>query len=408
MSTTTTTGFTEGVRTATWIAPINIAVIKYWGKRDEALMLPANGSLSVTIDMSKMRAKTTALTSPSITTDRLWLNGKEVCAGDPGWARFQRCVDHLRHRAGQHNAHVHVCSENSFPTGAGVASSAAGYACLAMAVSDVIGLDCARENVSAAARLGSGSACRSVFGGFVLWERGEDGGTGGSESSIARQLFAEKHWPELRMVFLFVDERKKKVGSTDGMRRSMETSALMKARLESIPEKLVRMEDAIGRKDFAEFAEIAMRDSDQMHAVCLDTYPPIVYLRDTSHAVMALVTALNGACGRTVAGYTFDAGPNSVLFALDEDLPLLLAALKRFFPMPAEAEREVFERVGVDGVMSGEVERKVREGLDFDVWCGPSFSRVLLAEPGSGPQKLKDEDNCEGLLDVKTGLPKAK
>ena len=394
----------EGMRVATWIAPINIAVIKYWGKRDEALMLPANGSLSVTIDMSKMRAKTTALTGPNIAEDRLWLNGKETRAGDPGWARFQRCVDHLRVRAGQGNAHVHVCSENSFPTGAGVASSAAGYACLAMAVADALGLDPTRENVSAAARLGSGSACRSVFGGFVIWERGEDGADR-ADSSIARQLFTEEHWPELRMVFLFVDERKKKVGSTDGMRRSMETSTLMKARLESIPEKLVRMEDAIRRKDFAAFAEIAMKDSSQMHAVCLDSYPPLVYLRDTSHAVMALVAALNKACGRTVAGYTFDAGPNPVLFAQAPDLPLLLAALKRFFPVPPAA-KEIFEGDGVSTAMSADLEAEIKAELDFDVWSGSSFSRVLLAEPGTGPQKLKDDDgNYEGLLDVKTGLP---
>ena len=423
--TTVTTG--EETRAATWVAPINIAVIKYWGKRNEALMLPANGSLSVTIDMSQMRAKTTALAGPGLAEDRLWLNGKETCAGEPGWARFQRCVDHLRARAGRRDVHVHVCSENSFPTGAGVASSAAGYACLAVAVADVLGLDPAHENVSAAARLGSGSACRSVFGGFVIWDRGTDNDVSGANDdnnnnnndddscgSIARQLFTEQHWPELRMVFLFVDERRKKVGSTDGMRRSMETSTLMQERLRTVPDKLRRMEGAIRKRDFPAFAEIAMRDSDQMHAVCLDSYPPLVYLRDASHAVMALVAALNKACGRTVAGYTFDAGPNPVLFALAPDLPLLLAALKRFFPIP-EAAKSVFEAAendnsssgvsGVSGVLTPELEAKIGTELDFDVWQGTSFSRALLARPGCGPQKISSSDTTEALLNIETGLP---
>jgi diphosphomevalonate decarboxylase len=164
-----------------------------------------------------------------------------------------------------------------------------------------------------------------------MWSRGSDECADGSDST-ARQLFDETHWPELRMLFLFTDEREKRVGSTDGMAASVRTSTLFAERLRCVPGRLAALERAIAARDFGAFAEIAMRESNQLHAVMLDTYPPLVYLTDASHAVIRVVHAMNSAVGRTIVGYTFDAGPNPVLFVLEPDVPLVFGIFCSMFP----------------------------------------------------------------------------
>ncbi|KAK6156281.1 hypothetical protein DH2020_010529 [Rehmannia glutinosa] len=204
------------VLTVTAQTPTNIAVIKYWGKRDEDLILPINDSISVTLDPDHLCTTTSVAVSPAFTQDRMWLNGKEVSLSG---GRYQNCLRELRSRASDvedeekgikiakkdwEKLHVHVVSYNNFPTAAGLASSAAGLACL-----------------------GSGSACRSLYGGFVKWIMGKE--ENGSDS-IAVQLEDEKHWDDLVIIIAVVSSRQKETSSTSGMRDTVETSMLIKHR----------------------------------------------------------------------------------------------------------------------------------------------------------------------------------
>src|SRR3989338_3259985 len=194
----------------TCLATPNIAVIKYWGKRDNALNLPMNGSFSVTMDES-LRTVTTVAFDASLAKDMLTLNGKMAMEGEV--ARASKVLDAIRKEAGM-KAKARVSSTNNFPTAAGIASSASGFAALACAGADAAGLDATSRELSIFARLGSGSACRSVLGGFVEWKMG--GKKDGSDS-YAVQVAPAPHWPELRNVIAIVDAGRKKVGSAHGM-----------------------------------------------------------------------------------------------------------------------------------------------------------------------------------------------
>lgn len=188
---------------------------------------------------------------------------------------------------------LHVCSENDFPTAAGLASSAAGYACFVYTLATLYGLE--KEELTAIARLGSGSACRSIYGGFVQWQKGEQ--ADGSDS-IAVQIAPTSHWPEMHVLVLVVSDERKKVGSTTGMRNSVETSELLKHRADvCVPQHVQKMTRAILEKDFATFGLITMKESNQFHAICLDTLPPCVYMNDQSHQVASFIHKYNDAAG---------------------------------------------------------------------------------------------------------------
>ncbi|EYC12312.1 hypothetical protein Y032_0048g1721 [Ancylostoma ceylanicum] len=164
-----------------------------------------------------------------------------------------------------------VSSTTNFPVGAGLASSAAGFAAIAVAIGKLF--DLSATEVSTLARMGSGSACRSVFGGLVEWCAGSD--PSGADC-VARQVLPEKWWPELRAVIVVIDDGEKEVGSSKGMRNTVETSELLKHRAKCIvPERIKRLSAAFEAHDFHEFALITMADSNQLHAICLDTFPPL-------------------------------------------------------------------------------------------------------------------------------------
>lgn len=191
------------------------------------------------------------------------------------------------------NYKLHICSENDFPTAAGLASSAAGYACFVYTLATLYGLE--NEELTGIARLGSGSACRSIYGGFVQWKKGDlnDG-----SDSIAVQIAPASHWPEMHVLILVVSDERKKVGSTVGMKLSVETSELLTYRMEKCVSKhVVEITKAILNKDFATFGEITMKESNQFHAICLDTYPPCVYMNDQSHGVSRFVHQYNQNAG---------------------------------------------------------------------------------------------------------------
>lgn len=331
--------------TVTATAPVNIAVIKYWGKRDEELILPINSSLSCTIDQESMCSRTTITASKEFPATTMVLNGKEEAINK----RTQRVLAALLARAEDYKAengavlvHKHewpayklrIVSHNNFPTAAGLASSASGFACLTRCLAEVYGF---RERfpgeLSTISRQGSGSACRSLYGGFVKWVKGEQ--KDGSDS-VAVQVAPESHWPDMRVLILVVNAGKKETSSTEGMQESVITSPLLAYRAASLVDPRIKvMEQAIAERDFATFARVTMQDSNQFHATCLDTYPPLFYMNDTSRKIIGIVHRLNDADGRATAAYTFDAGPNAVVYVLAKDMDRVLNLFLQHFLPPA-------------------------------------------------------------------------
>ncbi len=383
---------TEIYRAST-TAPVNIAVIKYWGKRDVKLNLPTNSSLSVTLSQSDLRTHTTASCSSTFHgPDTLILNSVPQ---DISSSRIQACITSLRSlRAHLESLEpsvpklstypLRVVSVNNFPTAAGLASSAAGFAAFVRAIADLFELPHSSTELSRIARQGSGSACRSLFGGYVAWRMGtqEDG-----SDSVAEEVALRSHWPNMRALILVVSAEKKGVSSTTGMQATVATSALFKARAEEIvPARMQSMEQAILERDFATFARITMKDSNSFHATCLDTDPPIFYLNDVSRAAIRIVERINEVAGETVAAYTFDAGPNAVVYYLEENKERVLGVFKGLLGS-SKSEDSRWSAASTKDLESldEKVAQTVREGV----------GSVILTSVGEGPmateQHLIDE-----------------
>lgn len=156
-------------------------------------------------------------------------------------------------------------------------------------IASLYGLE--NEDLTTIARQGSGSACRSMHGGFVHWKKGSlDNG----EDSVAVQVVNEDFWPEMRVLIVVINDTKKKVSSTDGMAKTAQNSELFKHRVDKLVDKrIAAVKQAIMDKNFEKFAEITMKDSNQFHAVCLDSFPPLVYMNDVSHKLAMIVHRFN-------------------------------------------------------------------------------------------------------------------
>ncbi len=298
----------------TAIGTPNIALIKYWGKRDPELNLPTNSSISITLDET-LNTKTSVLFSDCFKGDRLFINGEAYDLKDTKnekTAFTAKVLEHMRGLAGT-EAGALIVSKNSFPTAGGLASSASGAATLCYAVSEALELRLAPKELSIVARRISGSACRSISGGFVEWRKGS--AADGSDS-YAESIANEEHWPEVIDIITLIEDKKKKVSSSEGHRRATETSELYQIRPKIADRRVESMEKAIEQRDFEALAEITMKDSNSLHATALDSFPPILYLNDTSKAVIQRIHELNQHEGATIAAYTFDAGPNAQIITL--------------------------------------------------------------------------------------------
>ena len=296
------------------------------GKQDEDLIIPINDSLSGTLSTEDLCATTTVALSKNFDCDQMWLNGEEVCIASN--KRLVKCLQEIRRMSGASSEErLRICSRNNFPTAAGLASSAAGYACLLFALGRLFGVD-DKSQLSVLARMGSGSAIRSIDGGFVQWVAGDC-----SANSVARQIVDHEHWPEMRVVLLVVNAGQKETGSTEGMRRSVRTSALLPFRAKNVvPHRIALLTEAIRNRDFETFAELTMKDSNQFHAIALDSYPPIRYMTDLSGEIVRLVHAVNEFFSRNRLAYTFDAGPNACIYLLRDMLPLFFSIILKYFP----------------------------------------------------------------------------
>lgn len=292
----------DNIRTATAFANSNIALIKYWGNRDDALRLPVNGSISMNLD--GLFTRTTVSFQPSLALDELVINGHIVTGR--GLERVSSFLDLVRAQAGTERK-AKVLSENNFPAGAGIASSAAAFAALALASTAAAGLVLSEADLSRLARRGSGSACRSVPGGFVEWKVGA-----GDEDSYAISLAPPEHW-ELADCIALLSTRHKAVGSTEGHALAS-TSPFQAARVADSPRRLDLCRRAILERDFEALAAVVELDSDMMHAVMMTSNPPLLYWQPASLAVMAAVRQWRKE-GLPVC-YTLDAGPNVHIICL--------------------------------------------------------------------------------------------
>ena len=245
---------------ATAIAHSNIALVKYWGKRDIKLNLPAVGSISITLDA--LSTTTYVEFIPDLIQDMLELNGTQIESKER--VRVQKFMDLIRQKAGI-NDYALIKSENNFPSAAGLASSASAFAALGVAATHAAKLNLSLKDLSILARIGSGSAARSIFGGFVEMQKGlyKNGSDAFAES------IADNNYWDLRVLIAITSEREKKTGSTDGMAQSKKTSPYYRNWIATSPKDLSGMRAAIKKKDFQKLGEISEFSCLKMHALDL-------------------------------------------------------------------------------------------------------------------------------------------
>jgi diphosphomevalonate decarboxylase len=318
-------------RSAGYEAAPNIALVKYWGKRDDRLNLPNNSSLSMTV--SGLRSRTWVRFDPALSADRFWLNGRPAVAGP-----LKSTVDFLDlvRQEADLSLFAEVRSDNNFPTASGLASSASGFAALAGAASRAAGLRLTPRELSRLARRGSGSASRSIFGGFVEWQAGREAD---GHDSYAKPLWPPDHWPDLRdVVVLISDAPEKIVRSSRAMQETVRTSPAYAERLRNVPKRLAAIRRALRTRSPDRFLELIMEECDDFRRVCETTVPSLDYLAPASRAVLAAVRDLNREADYPIAGYTHDAGANVHVFTFREDLPRVRRRLRG---VPGVAETQV-------------------------------------------------------------------
>jgi diphosphomevalonate decarboxylase len=290
--------------TASAVACANIAFIKYWGNRDARLRLPLNSSISMNLE--GLVTQTRVSFRPEQEKDLLNLN-QQIVVGK-ALERVTALLDLVREAAGFRLC-AEVVSRNNFPTGAGIASSAAGFAALALAASRAAGLALSEPELSRLARRGSGSAARSIPGGFVEWQAGDSDAT-----SFAFSIAPAGHWALVDLVAV-VAPGEKAVGSSEGHLLAG-ASLLQAARVQDTPRRLAVCRKAILTRDFEALATIIELDSNLMHAVMMTSTPPLFYWEPASLLLMKLIPQWRQA-GLPVA-YTLDAGPNVHVICLSE------------------------------------------------------------------------------------------
>ena len=286
-------------------APANVALCKYWGKRDEDLLLPLSGSVS--ISLGELGTRTTVRVAES---DRYWLNGAALEADRPEARRLREYLDLFRSDTAPA---FEVRSANTIPTAAGLASSASAFAALARALDILFGWDLDVRSLSILARLGSGSAARSVATGFMEWHAGER--ADGADSYAERW---PEEWPELRIAVQVVSNAPKPMGSREAMRHTRETSPLFAAWSQAARRDLETIRQAVGARDFGRLGRAAEANALAMHATMIAARPALCYWLPETLVALRRVEELRTAGGISVFA-TLDAGPNVKLLFLESD-----------------------------------------------------------------------------------------
>lgn len=301
-------------RSATVSAAANIALIKYWGKTSDAnghsspANLPATGSVS--LGMEDLRT-TTTLSFAEGASDTF-----ESSLDEAAQQRIVRFLDRLRERFDCRD-HFHINTQNNFPTGTGLASSASGFAALTLAFNALLKLDLNETLLSQLARSGSGSAARSIFGGYVEVVLSDD--------AHAQQIIPAESWP-LDIVVAVTNSAAKAIGSTQAMQRTAQTSPYYEQWLSSHSDDMQSAKNAISAKDFDRLAEVSEHNCLKMHATIMTAQPPVLYWLPATLAVMHEVTAMRAA--GIPAFYSIDAGAQVKIICEPTATDTLLARLK--------------------------------------------------------------------------------
>ncbi len=305
------------------VAHTNIALVKYWGKHPawEELHVPTKSSISLTV--RDFYTETNVEIRPgSGRVRRFVLNNKEIAPDSKKWKKIQKFIDKLRTYVSNDFSRYdyEIVTKNNFPTAAGFASSASGFAALAKAILSALSEEHSwaeeilrdTKKVSVVARLGSGSASRSVDGGVRVWWRGWDK----KDFDPLWDSYSEKYTeaPEdIVLLYVPVEVREKKVGSREGMQQSVYTSPFYWQWVEVEEGLLWKVMRLLEKGRWEKLFPMIIKFSNNLHAICRSTYPPIEYLNNDSFVIMERVVDFNREYGPAVA-YTFDAGPNPVLF----------------------------------------------------------------------------------------------
>jgi len=290
---------TDASSPATATAHANIALIKYWGKADDELIIPVTSSLSLTLDA--LYTTTTVRFGIDGDADEATLDG-EVVTGK-AYNRIVDLLDLVRERAGIPDR-AEVISVNTVPTAAGLASSASGFAALAGAAAAAAGLELSDRELSRLARRGSGSASRSIFGGLAVWHAGTD-----DDSSYAEPVADPTGLSgDLAMVVLVLDAGEKSVSSREGMRRTVQTSPDYRPWVEAHAGHLASAMEAVKNGDLERLGAVAEENAAGMHGTMASAVPPVEYVTDQSRAALAAVKTLREE--GLPAWATMDAGPN--------------------------------------------------------------------------------------------------
>lgn len=298
----------------TAIAPSNIAFTKYWGRKDEEQRLPENGSISMSL--SDLLTTTTVEFAPGYSQDEVVINGGGL---EPDEA--ERVIKHLDRvrKLANISLKAKVVSNNNFPSGTGLSSSASGFAALSLAASKAAGLDLSEKDLSILARQGSGSACRSIPGGFVEWLDGDT-----SETSYATQIFPANHWA-IADVVAVVSEGKKEVSTSVGQ-QSATSSRFMQVRLAHMRETNEEVKKLMGERDFQGFGELIEAEALELHTIMLTQKPALIYWTPGTLNIMKL-TAHWRAEGLPVY-FTINTGQDIHLICEQENVDKVKAKLK--------------------------------------------------------------------------------
>ncbi|QMU07725.1 diphosphomevalonate decarboxylase [Levilactobacillus suantsaii] len=299
-------------------AHTNIALVKYWGKADQHLILPETSSLSLTLD--QFYTDTTVAFDPALSADEVTVNQQRL---SPAASQKVRHLLDLVRAQSRQDTFARVTSTNHVPMAAGLASSASAFAALAGAASQAAGLTLSRRDLSRLARRGSGSATRSIYGGFVEWHAGHNDAT-----SYAEPLLEQVTWP-VAIVALVLDPHQKRVSSRQGMQASVATSPYYPAWKQVVAHDLAAIKPAILDHDFTQVGEILESNAMRMHALTLSADPAFSYFNGATLTAMQTVRDLRAA--GIACYYTLDAGPNLKVFCQSQDIAAITARFTHDF-----------------------------------------------------------------------------
>lgn len=291
----------------------NIALVKYWGKKDEELIIPYNDSISLTLDKFYTITEVEKIDGQK---DIFYLD--DQLQDEKETSKMTSFVNLFRNLSND-NSRVKITSNNHFPTAAGLASSASGFAALAGALDQVFETKLSKRQLSQMARRGSGSASRSIYGGLVQWHRGDS-----DDNSYAEKI-DEANW-DIGMIAVVINKKKKKVLSRAGMKQTVETCPFYDSWVKTAEEDIEKMQNAIKEQDINKVGQIAEFSALKMHATMMATKPSIIYMEEKSLQVIDVVKELRQE-GLTCY-FTMDAGPNVKIITDSKNKDQIIARIK--------------------------------------------------------------------------------